>query len=328
MYEKLIEYLEHGQYKKAKVYIEKELSDSPDNVYLLTQMAFVLWKQKKMELALEYATMAETVDADDPLLLYTTGKILESADRFDEAIIRWDRILDQNIECFAKRCQGVNNALSMQNDARYYKAHCLYCKHSDEEADALLKIHIAHRRRGLESDFNIREVRAFAKILKYSSKTFQPSIIDDSVGYATIEQRHRIQDHIFKLEKSKDWEPLKNYLKRKCREFPKEYWLRTKMAEYLYQVKDKLCLRYAKEAYLMASDDMLVVYNYACALYLNGDYDKAMACLNVIITKGIDYIAYSEHGEGMRWAKSLLADTKKLISLCKDSAKNNGFGSL
>ena len=324
MHEKLIKYLRNNQHKKAKAYLEIELAKNPGDVYLLTQMAYVLYKQDKEELALDYAAKAETIDSKDPMLLYTAGIILKSIDLFDESIRRWDEILGMDIHVLEEKCQGKNRALSIQNDARFYKAHCLFCKYCNAEAEDLLREHIAHRRRGLESDFTISEVREFAMILKYAPKSTEPVPIGFPSGHPSIEQGHRMENHILKLEKSKDWKPLQKYIKRKCREFPNDYWLKTKMAEYLYLEKDKDCLKYAREAYSMAPDDMLVVYNYACALYLNEEYEKATDCLNVIIGKGLDYIAYSEHGEGMRWAKSLMADAKALLNRISKESGSQG----
>ncbi len=324
MYEQLIRMLKRNQYKKAQMYLEKEIAIDPVSVYLLTQMAYVLWRQGKENMAIDYVSKAETIDYDDPLLLYTAGKILKSMDRFDESITRWNKILSFDIHFLEDKCQGRNRALAMQNDARFYKAHCLYCKHHDEEAESLLNDHISHRRRGLESDFTIKEVRTFSRILKYSPKNTQSDNMDCELGHPTTEQGFRIQNHIHKLERSQEWKSLKNYIKRKCKEFPGDYWLRTIMAEYLYMEKDKTCLKYAKEAYSMAPDDMLVVYNYACALYINEYYEKATDCLNAIIGKGLDYIAYSEHGEGMRWAKALLSDTKKLLKQISEVVSSTG----
>ena len=130
----------------------------------------------------------------------------------------------------------------------------------------------------------------------------------------TYFQGKRAEAHLHKLQIQKKWNTIVAYLKRKCREFPNEYWLKTKLAEYLYLQDDKSCLRYAEAAYQMASEDMLVVYNYACALYLNGRYADAFQKLQIIKDRGLDYIAYSEHGEGLRWAKKLLTDTETLSS--------------
>lgn len=57
------------------------------------------------------------------------------------------------------------------------------------------------------------------------------------------------------------------------------------------------------------SQSPLVKYNYAIALMLNGLSAEACSQFQEIVALGLDYIAYSEHGEGIRWAKKLLRDT-------------------
>lgn len=46
---------------------------------------------------------------------------------------------------------------------------------------------------------------------------------------------------------------------------------------------------------------------------INGLTDDALLQFEEIVTLGVDYIAFSEHGEGMRWANKLLRDTQRNI---------------
>lgn len=61
---------------------------------------------------------------------------------------------------------------------------------------------------------------------------------------------------------------------------------------------------------------MLVLYDYGAALFLNGRYDEAIAVFDKILAEDINFIAYGEHGEGMRWTKKLLADARVLKNNC------------
>ena len=98
-----------------------------------------------------------------------------------------------------------------------------------------------------------------------------------------------------------------SYLKRKSREFPREYYLKTLLTEHLADMKRYAeSLRYAEEAYEQEPTDMLVAYDYANALYHNGKYDDAIKIV----------IAYGDHGEGLRWAKTLQRDAKEVLEIC------------
>ena len=99
---------------------------------------------------------------------------------------------------------------------------------------------------------------------------------------------------------------------------------------FLYIISDmkmpKECLRAAERAnaIMYSRDDMLIVFDYGSALFLNGRYDEAMREFDFIFSKSLDYIAYNEHGEGMRYAKRLVSMTHEMIGRVKKAqAKKN-----
>lgn len=302
--------IKQKEFSKAKLFLQKELAKDTDNAYLLTQMANVLWNLNKNKEALTYALKAQKASADDPLTLFTMGRILWSMERYEESVDVWDELLRMDLVEMSSRGWGLRWAKSVANDALFYKADCLYGLGRKTEAEKTLETHLANRQKGLESDFSIKECRDLMRSLQLSKNTSKTLPKD---GFASSRQLQSINVHLQELSLKKERAPLIKYLKRKCREYPNEYWLKTVLAEHLYHEGDKSCLKYAKEAFDIAPDDMLVVYNYAYSLYSNGIYSEAVAALNTIKVKGIEYIAYGEYGEGLRWAKRLMRDTEKLI---------------
>ena len=208
------------------------------------------------------------------------------------------------------------------NDSRYYKADCLYHLFRDKEALDLMEEHLEHRRRGKESDFLKREALLFYKrLLKYSMRPKMAKTTDD--GYASESQRNRISKRIDSLEKNKDWAKMVRYLKVICTHYPNEYYLKTILSEYYKTLGNTVgCLVYAKEAFVLEPYDPLVKYNYAVALALDRQIDKALVQFEEIVELGADYIAFSEHGEGIRWAKKLLRDVKRHILEIKHNKKD------
>lgn len=78
------------------------------------------------------------------------------------------------------------------------------------------------------------------------------------------------------------------------------------MSEYCYDNGMKeLCMESAERAHSInyEEDDMLVVYDYGSALYLNGRYDEAIAEFDKILAEDINFIAYGEHGEAHEMGK-------------------------
>lgn len=333
MYRYLYKHYRISSFSKTASYLKKQLEVTPSNSVLLTEMAWVKYNLFKDDEALEYANKAEKFSSGFPHLWYVKGIVLRSQEKYIKSIELWDKFLTMHIDELAANVGGRQLAMSMQNDARFFKASCLYCLERDTDALPLIKDHIANRRKGLESDFSLKEAKEFLRILEFcvGNSNIKSISLDSeastfsrkSVGYMTYSQGKNVERHLKDLQKRKEISDIIAYLKRKCREFPNEYWLMTVLAEYLYLNGDKSCLKYAEKAYRMAGDDMLVVYNYACSLYLNGEYPDALTQLQLIKDKGIDYIAYSEHGEGMRWAKKIMSDTEKMWLIIREKMEKS-----
>ena len=171
---------------------------------------------------------------------------------------------------------------------------------------------MSHRGKGIESDFSKKEAVLFYKVLKYSQPRTVAKASD--VGYTSESQRNRILKKIDALEESNNKEKLVRYLRVICKRYSKEYYLKTILSETYKAVGDKAgCLTYAKAAFEQEPNDPLVKYDYAVALMFNGLSEDALLQFEEFVALGLDYIAFSEHGEGVRWAKKLLRNTQKQI---------------
>ena len=122
------------------------------------------------------------------------------------------------------------------------------------------------------------------------------------------------------LEDAKQWDKLVRYLKGVCKRYPKEYYFHVRLSEYSKKVGNKAdCLKYATSAFAQEPNDPLVKFNYAVALMYCGRNEEALAQFEGLVALGLDYIAYSEHGEGMRWAKKIMRHTLRYIDDIKGS---------
>ena len=310
----LVTLIKHKEFAKAKRLLKKALQAEPDNVYLLTQMANVLWNLEKDEEALAFAMKAKEIDSDYPLMLFTLGRILWSLEDDSASIETWDKLLCADITSVADKGWGIKWAQSVMNDARFYKAMCLDSLDRMAEAKEEMEKHLACRRKALESDFTLKEAKEFLLRLTYCTipDTFSE---DDDIGWVSPKQWNRINRMLAK--KKSDEQALVSYLKRKSCEFPREYYLKTLLTEHLADMKRYAeSLRYAEEAYEQEPADMLVAYDYANALCYNGKYDDAIKIVSIVIQTDINIIAYGDHGEGLRWAKTLQRDAKKVLELC------------
>ena len=129
------------------------------------------------------------------------------------------------------------------------------------------------------------------------------------------------------LEEARQWDKLVRYLKGVCKRYPKEYYFQVRLSEYSKKVGNKAdCLKYAEEAFAQETNDPLVKYTYAVALKYCGRNEEALAQFEGLVALGLDYIAYSEHGEGMRWAKKIVRHSQRYIEEIKqkeETAENH-----
>lgn len=307
--ENLIRLIKQEKFKAAELLLRKELAESPEDCYRLTQLANVLWSRHKDQEALHYADKAKELYPTDPLLMYTRGRILWSLEKYEPSLSEWNQILNMKESDVANKGYGIGWAKSVINDARFYKSDCLFHLYRDKEALPIITEHLQCRGKGIQSDFSKKDAIQLYKVLKYSP---HDNIIDVSKGgYATEVQHKRITKRMDFLEDGKDWDKMVHYLKIICKHYPKEYYLKTVLSEYCKILDDKKgCMIYAKDAFEQEPDDPLVKYNYAVALWLNGELEESLRQFEEIVALGIDYIAFSEHGEGTLWAKKLMRDTK------------------
>ena len=185
--------------------------------------------------------------------------------------------------------------------------------------------HLKNRGKGVRSNFTKKEATLFYKELKYSYLNSDVDYSDE--GYATRPQAHRIGRRMDALEETRQWDKLVRYLKGVCKRYPKEYYFHVRLSEYSKKVGNKAdCLKYATNAFAQEPNDPLVKYNYAVALKYCGRNEDALAQFEGLVALGLDYIAYSEHGEGMRWAKKIMRHTQRHIEEIKqkeETAENH-----
>ena len=321
----LTQLIKQNRFKAAENLLREKLEQEPENVYFLAQLANALWNLNKDEEALTYADKAKSISPTYPLTLFTRARVLGSLHKFEACAAEWEELISMGEAEVAEKGFGKGWAKSVINDARYYRALSLGELNRDKEALALMEEHLKHRGKGVESDFTKKEATLVYKELKYSYLNSDVDYSDE--GYATRPQAHRIGRRMDALEDAKQWDKLVRYLKGVCKRYPKEYYFHVRLSEYSKKVGNKAdCLKYATNAFAQEPNDPLVKYNYAVALMYCGRNEDALAQFEGLVALGLDYIAYSEHGEGMRWAKKIVRHSQRYIEEIKqkeETAENH-----
>ena len=307
----LTQLIKQNRFKAAENLLRKKLEQEPENVYFLAQLANALWNLNKDEEALTYADKAKSISPTYPLTLFTRARVLGALHKFEACAAEWEELISMGEAEVAEKGFGMGWAKSAINDARYYKALSLSELSRDKEALAMMEEHLKHRGKGVQSDFTKKEATLLYKELKYSYLNSGVDYSDE--GYATKAQAHRIEWRMKTLEEARQWDKLVRYLVR--------------LSEYSKKVGNKAdCLKYATSAFAREPNDPLVKYNYAVALMYCGRNEDALAQFEGLVALGLDYIAYSEHGEGMRWAKKIMRHTQRHIEEIKqkeETAENH-----
>ena len=321
----LTQLIKQKRFKAVENLMRKKLEQEPENVYFLTQLANALWNLNKDEEALHYADKAKSISPTNPLTLFTRARVLGSLHKFEACAAEWEELISMGETEVAEKGFGKGWAKSVINDARYYRALSLGELSRDKEALALMEEHLKNRGKGVRSNFTKKEATLFYKELKYSYLNSEVDYSDE--GYATRPQAHRIGRRMDALEEARQWDKLVRYLKGVCKRYPKEYYFHVRLSEYSKKVGNKAdCLKYATNAFAQEPNDPLVKYNYAVALKYCGRNEDALAQFEGLVALGLDYIAYSEHGEGMRWAKKIVRHSQRYIEEIKqkeETAENH-----
>jgi len=124
----------------------------------------------------------------------------------------------------------------------------------------------------------------------------------------------------FKIErliKVEDWRAARRVIKEKLRSSPNDHWLLTRLGLTYYEERRyKQALEYQRLALAEAPNCPLVLWDYAGSLEM---LDQAQAALRVylrLVHRGIQVIAFGDCGEGLAWARGLIADCHYRMAHC------------
>jgi len=105
---------------------------------------------------------------------------------------------------------------------------------------------------------------------------------------------------------------------------PQDHWLLTRLGLTYYEQFDyELSLQYAEAALEIAPACPLAMWDCAGALDMLERYDGAIPLFQRIISAGDDEIAFGDCGEGLDWARKLIADCHFRLADCYRKSGNH-----
>lgn len=120
-----------------------------------------------------------------------------------------------------------------------------------------------------------------------------------------------IEDYI----RRREWTKARAVISKALRTNKNDHWLITRLATTYYEEhKYRKALRLEERALRLAPRCPLVLWDHASTLDMLGQESKAIAIWKRLLTRGEEDIAHGECGEGIRWARSLLNDSRYRIA--------------
>ena len=106
-----------------------------------------------------------------------------------------------------------------------------------------------------------------------------------------------------------DWKKARRLVRAALRRKPNDHWLLARLSLTYYEELDyRRALTIAQRAYKLAPRCPLVLWELAGTLDMLGRYRQAMVIFQRLIRRGVESIAFDDCGEGLAWARGLVAD--------------------
>jgi tetratricopeptide (TPR) repeat protein len=122
----------------------------------------------------------------------------------------------------------------------------------------------------------------------------------------------------------REWTKARAVISKALRTNKNDHWLITRLATTHYEEHQyRKALRLEERALRLAPRCPLALWDHASTLDMLGQESKAIAIWKRLLTRGEEDVAYGECGEGIRWARSLLNDSRYRIAKAYRDIKND-----
>jgi len=131
-----------------------------------------------------------------------------------------------------------------------------------------------------------------------------------------------VSSKIEKLIAGENWPAARLAIRAQLRTSPENHWLIARLGLTYYEERRyQLSLKYAIRALELMPSCPLALWDYAGSLDMLDKEGEALAVYRRLIRRGVPAIAYGECGEGLAWARGLIADCHYRMAHCYDSQR-------
>lgn len=119
----------------------------------------------------------------------------------------------------------------------------------------------------------------------------------------------RAGSHIEHLIAQEDWGSARKAIRQELRRKPDDHWFISRLAlTYYEQRKYAKALEHETRALQLSPECPLALWGFAGAKDMLGETDEALLVYERLIRRGAARLAHGQCGEGVRWARGLVAD--------------------
>lgn len=150
-----------NKWTELREYLFKWLKEEPDEHWLLIQIAETYYMEHCHKEALEYAEKAWRLAPRCPQAIWEYAESLVSLEKNEEAEPLYRSLIRRGAKriAYGECGEGIRNARSYVNDARYSLGLIMANKGEFTLARRYIRKHLANRNRNCTSTFSLREVK-------------------------------------------------------------------------------------------------------------------------------------------------------------------------
>src|SRR5262245_20839579 len=133
------------------------------------------------------------------------------------------------------------------------------------------------------------------------------------------DRMNRMSEEIEKLIAAENWKAARTLIRVALRKKPDSHWLLTRLGLTYYEAyKYEKALFYTERALELTPNCPLALWDYAGDLDMLGRTREAIYIYKKLVKRGVEGIAYGDCGEGLAWARGLVADCLYRLAKCYD----------
>jgi hypothetical protein len=126
-----------------------------------------------------------------------------------------------------------------------------------------------------------------------------------------------MKSKIERLISAEDWPAARRAVRAELRSFPNNHWLLTRLGLTYYEERRyKQALKYSLLALAEAPNCPLALWDYAGSLEMLDQTEAALKVYSLLVRRGIQQVAFGDCGEGLAWARGLIADCHYRMADC------------